>query len=597
MAADLSIVVKAVDHATGVINNVGKAASGAGHMMGNVLKAGALGAAVSLGALVVAGIDFVKQAMEEEAGIKRLAAAVDANGGSWAANGAAIEAAIKAREKLAFSDDDLRSSLAMLTAQTGDVDEALRRQLVAMDLARGANIDLGSASKLLGKVTDESHGALSRLGIVVDKNADSAEVLAAVQQRFGGQSAAFAESAQGKWARVGIAFDNIKETIGGALLPVVTQLGDKLARFLEEHEDDIKRIADAFVVWATEAIPKVVKGVQDIADEVGPLLAKLEPVANWFIHNKTAITAAAVAIGAAVVLMFTSWAITAGAAAVATILAAAPVYALVAAVAILAAGIFLLIKHWDEVTKWVKEHMTVVLAVAAALTILFPPLGILIALIALAIKHWDEVSWVINHVVIPAFHTVMAVINGAVIPAVSSLAGFLTGTLWPAFNAIVSVISDVVIAVGGPLLTAFLAAKQGAEGAVDVIGKPFRIAYNWTKKLVEWVDKLIDALGKVDLGILGDVVEKGGGFIGDVVDRARQHGGPVSRGMAYLVGERGPELFSPGASGMISPNSSLGGVTVHLGPVYLSGTAKREDVRALVDMVTREMTDRQWRGR
>jgi hypothetical protein len=36
-------------------------------------------------------------------------------------------------------------------------------------------------------------------------------------------------------------------------------------------------------------------------------------------------------------------------------------------------------------------------------------------------------------------------------------------------------------------------------------------------------------------------------------------GGPVTGGSSYIVGEKGPELFTPGASGMITPNHALGG--------------------------------------
>lgn len=39
----------------------------------------------------------------------------------------------------------------------------------------------------------------------------------------------------------------------------------------------------------------------------------------------------------------------------------------------------------------------------------------------------------------------------------------------------------------------------------------------------------------------------------------RAAGGPVGSGGTYLVGERGPELFTPGTSGTITPNSALGG--------------------------------------
>lgn len=42
-------------------------------------------------------------------------------------------------------------------------------------------------------------------------------------------------------------------------------------------------------------------------------------------------------------------------------------------------------------------------------------------------------------------------------------------------------------------------------------------------------------------------------------------GGPVAGGTTYLVGERGPELFTPGRSGTITPNDAMGGgVTVNV---------------------------------
>ena len=43
---------------------------------------------------------------------------------------------------------------------------------------------------------------------------------------------------------------------------------------------------------------------------------------------------------------------------------------------------------------------------------------------------------------------------------------------------------------------------------------------------------------------------------------ARANGGPVMAGGSYLVGERGPELFTPGSSGNITPNNAMGGNTI-----------------------------------
>lgn len=58
----------------------------------------------------------------------------------------------------------------------------------------------------------------------------------------------------------------------------------------------------------------------------------------------------------------------------------------------------------------------------------------------------------------------------------------------------------------------------------------------------------------------------GGGI--DVSDfqgtyQARAAGGPVSAGMPYLVGEEGPEVVVPRASGTVIPNDALGGSTVY----------------------------------
>jgi len=39
----------------------------------------------------------------------------------------------------------------------------------------------------------------------------------------------------------------------------------------------------------------------------------------------------------------------------------------------------------------------------------------------------------------------------------------------------------------------------------------------------------------------------------------RASGGPVRQGGSYIVGEKGPELFTPGSSGSITPNNALGG--------------------------------------
>ena len=58
--------------------------------------------------------------------------------------------------------------------------------------------------------------------------------------------------------------------------------------------------------------------------------------------------------------------------------------------------------------------------------------------------------------------------------------------------------------------------------------------------------------------------------------QARANGGPVGAGRPYMVGERGPELFVPGAQGNIVPNSALGSASVTVN-VDASGSSVEGD--------------------
>ena len=60
-------------------------------------------------------------------------------------------------------------------------------------------------------------------------------------------------------------------------------------------------------------------------------------------------------------------------------------------------------------------------------------------------------------------------------------------------------------------------------------------------------------------GLAGAIAAALGGFGG-----ARADGGPVMGGGAYLVGERGPEVFRPSGAGMIEPLGGPTGVTVNV---------------------------------
>jgi len=196
----------------------------------------------ALGSVVNVMGDAVGMALEEEAGISRLDAALKANIDSWDGNRDAIEEVINAREELAFSDGEQRDSLSKLVSVTKDVNEALGLQAVAMDLARLRGMDLASASELIGKVSAGNLGILSRYGIVLEKGATATEALAEIQRRAAGQAEAYAQTTQGKLTTAQIELENAMETVGTALLPIVAGFADLVADVIPALVDGLEML-------------------------------------------------------------------------------------------------------------------------------------------------------------------------------------------------------------------------------------------------------------------------------------------------------------------------------------------------------------------
>ena len=91
--------------------------------------------------------------------------------------------------------------------------------------------------------------------------------------------------------------------------------------------------------------------------------------------------------------------------------------------------------------------------------------------------------------------------------------------------------------------------KSFVNGAIDMVLDVIKSAFDFLKSGAAFLD---DLGGKI-LGFFG---------FGDGDDaEGRYMGGPVAAGTPYIVGERGPELFVPGAAGGIVPGMG-GGMTM-----------------------------------
>ena len=180
----------------------------------------------------------------------------------------------------------------------------------------------------------------------------------------------------------------------------------------------------------------------------------------------------------------------------------------------------------------------------------------------------------IRDFVIPTFKAIWGFITEFIIPAISAVLTPVINALRSAFEKVTSKIAENEEKLQ-PLFTLFkgiaafirdyLAPYIGKQlgDALNILGIAIGVIIDVFASLVDVVNKSYNAIVKLVNYIKGNPIKSGlfdaAGF---VFGGGRANGGPVSAGTSYLVGERGPEIFTPGASGGITPNRAMGGGTV-----------------------------------
>lgn len=269
--AAITISLIAKDLASG---NIGKAVSGLDALAkkGGLVGAMAQGVGQSFGqmlnpiGLVTRGIgmvtdafaDGIKGALEEEVQLGRLDQALQNNVANWDGNRDAMDAAAESAMDLAFSDDQARESLIKLVTATGNQEESIRGLSLAMNIARGRNIDLASATDVVVKATVGNTRALKQYGIEVREGATATEILAELQARFADQAEEYASTTAGKWEAAQLKVNNAMEEFGH--IAISTTAG--LLSLPEALEGNSQATSDYL-----HALGNLVPGMELIADE------------------------------------------------------------------------------------------------------------------------------------------------------------------------------------------------------------------------------------------------------------------------------------------------------------------------------------------
>ena len=283
--------------------------------MTNKLKSlGPALAGVFTGVALVSGIkSFVGAAAEAEKAQAQLNAVLRSTNGAAGISAAALNSMAQAFQKTTtFSDEavnGVQSLLLTFTNIKANVFEETTQAVLDMSQALGQG--LKESSIQLGKALQDPIAgvtALRRAGVMltddqeklIKKLVETGNVMEAqkiilkeIATEFGGSAAAAANTFAGKLAILNNKFDEMKETVGraiiNALLPALTDLGN----WFDAHQKDI----EDFAVSAVNAI-------RDLATDFGRGLKIISDGLDYIPNNQARIIAAVVAVGAAMAIAF-----------------------------------------------------------------------------------------------------------------------------------------------------------------------------------------------------------------------------------------------------------------------------------------------------
>lgn len=221
--------------ASKTLKGVGKQADTAGEQfkrMGKVAGTAFLAVAASATAFALSA---AKAAVEDEKSQKMLAASIKNTTNATDAQVKSTEDFIsKMQLTYGVADDKLRPAFATLSRATGDLGESQNLMQTAMDVSAGTGKDLTTVSLALAKAHVGNIGALTRLGIPLDKsiikNKDLNAALKVLTKTFTGAAKAGADTFAGRMAIVQQSISEAKEQIGYALMPTL----ETMATYLTE---------------------------------------------------------------------------------------------------------------------------------------------------------------------------------------------------------------------------------------------------------------------------------------------------------------------------------------------------------------------------
>jgi hypothetical protein len=295
-------------------NNVQKSASGIEKFGKAAAAAFAVAAAAAVAYATKLAVDGVKSAIEDEQAQLRLASALKTATGATDAQIKATEDYIsKTQLATGVADNDLRNAFQRLSLTTKDVNKSQSLLNLALDVSKGSGKDLATVSEALAKAYEGQDTKLARLGIGLSQTDLKAMDFTQTQQKlsdlYGGAAARNAETFQGRIDRLKQGFEEAKEAVGAALLPVIERLigyifqyGEPIVnkfkdawnvikKSIDDNKENFQSFIDLLQTYVLPILGKVFSFLVDVGGKAasaiisafGTILGAVKPIVNFII--------------------------------------------------------------------------------------------------------------------------------------------------------------------------------------------------------------------------------------------------------------------------------------------------------------------------
>ena len=556
---------------------------------GGMEKMQKVGGAALLGVGAVAvgvGLAAVDMAEKYNTAHVSLEASAKAAGTSFEALKPQIDSTSKAMEGFGYTNAQTEAAVGSLITSQGKSAPVMKDMQLAANIAAAKHIDLQTAIGLVEKASNGMTKPLKAMGIDLNIAAGGAKATAKAQDglakaqdamvailakspdALNASSKAHAayevavgkvESAQKKLSDTqsagGQIIGALSERFSGQASAAAGTMAGKLAEMKANGEDLLQTLGQKLI----PILDKVVTAIQKAV--------------TWLEKHKDVAIALAIVIGGVLATAFTVWAVSLFMVDGALSPIVVPMMIIIGVIALMVLGVMELIKHWGTIVKFfgkvfddVKKIFTEAVDAVVGFFTRLPgqivsTLGDIVGTVFGALK--TAGVWVWQNGILPVI-TFFTSLPGKAFTAIGDIVGtvfkdfikisewFVTNVEIPVIKWFAALPGKAFTALGDLLGTIFAGALAIGTWLENNVLQP---AISWFTSLP---GKIVSSVGNI-AGKIWDGIFGGGGSSTPPPAKGHASGGSVTGGMPTIIGENGPELFTPSSSGYITSNNNLGG--------------------------------------